>query len=95
MKLRERNPQLAQRKGHYHSLAQYIALKRQFEKHHQPIKGGKFHQLAKKFESTIPRGLRTAGGLITTELLLEIINEEKLEEQERKRRLKAYPNTKN
>lgn len=85
MKLKERDPRIAQRKGHYHSMAEYLRLKHQFEANHQPVKNGKFHNLAKKMESVLPRGLRTAGGLLTTELLLEIINDEKLQEAALKR----------
>lgn len=78
MIIKEGDPRMAARRGHYHSLAEYLKLKRKFEKKQQPVKNGKFHKLAKKMESLIPRGLRTASGLLTTELLLEIINDEKL-----------------
>lgn len=80
MKLRELEPRIAERKGHYHSMSEYLRLKRLIESDHQPVKNGKFHKLAKRLESTLPRGLRTAGGLLTTELLLEVINDEKLDE---------------
>lgn len=79
MKLKERAPRIAQRKGHYHSMAEFLRLKRQFEASHQPVKNSKFHKLAKKMESALPCGLRTSGGLLTTALLLEVINDEKLQ----------------
>ncbi|OCP68257.1 hypothetical protein [Vibrio parahaemolyticus] len=88
MRLKERDPRIAARKGHYHSMTHYLRLKRQFEANHQPVKNGKFHRLAKKLESALPRGLRTAGGLLTTELLLKVINDEKLQEATLKRKRK-------
>ncbi|MGD8116961.1 hypothetical protein [Vibrio sp. TRT 29B02] len=84
MKLKERDPRIAEQQGHYHSMAEYCRLKKNIELNLQPIPNGKFHKLAKKLENTLPRGLRTAGGLLTTELLLEITNDEKLEELSRK-----------
>ncbi|MBF4374557.1 hypothetical protein [Vibrio anguillarum] len=79
MKIYERDPRIAERKGHYHSMSEYLRFKHRIEATHQPIKNGKFHKLAKKLESKLPRGLRTKSGLFTTEILLEVINEEKLE----------------
>ncbi|MFM2668541.1 hypothetical protein AAFX24_27760 [Vibrio mediterranei] len=55
MKLKERAPRIAQRKGHYHSMAEFLRLKRQFEASHQPVKNSKFHKLAKKMESALKR----------------------------------------
>ncbi|RZQ97121.1 hypothetical protein D8T25_19410 [Vibrio vulnificus] len=80
MRIKERDPRIAARKGHYHSMAEYLRLKHQFEASHQPIKNGRFNKLAKRMEASLPRGLRTASGLLTTELLLEVINEEKLDQ---------------
>ena len=68
--------ELAIKRGTYHPLKEYSLLKKKFTKG-QKVSFGKFHKLAKKLEQSIPHSMRSASGTLTTELLLEIINEEK------------------
>ena len=66
------------RKGEYHPMGEYSKAKKRFEyAQHNP--GGRFHKLAQKIEKTLPRGLREKSepDMLTTTILLEVINEEK------------------
>lgn len=64
------------RRGEYHPFAEFVKQKRRFEQQGQAVKNGRFHQLARKLENTIPRGLRCDSFI--NEIFLELINEEKL-----------------
>lgn len=78
MRLKERDRRIAEQNGHYHSKSEYARLKQRFENNPQPVKNGKFHKLAKRLEASIPRGLRASKCASTTELYLEVSNDEKL-----------------
>jgi hypothetical protein len=68
---------LAIKRGKYHPLAEHSKMQRKLEKSGQFVPHGKFHQLTKKLERTLPRSFRDEGGAFTTELILEIINEDR------------------
>ena len=63
--------------GTYHPMKEYFLLRKKFEQNKQKSIKGKFHKLAEKLERSLPRSMRSKGGKLTTEIMLEIINEEK------------------